>query len=56
MTINDVADERARRLTKIFLKDERGKRPIIHGYGKNGNRSALSRLHSGMNENLPNFA
>ncbi len=29
ITINDTADELARRLTKIFLRDEDGKRPVL---------------------------
>ena len=33
MTINDVANELSRRLTRIFLKDERGKRPVF-GYSE----------------------
>ncbi len=31
LTINDIADELARRVTKIFLNDEHGKRPVF-GY------------------------
>jgi len=33
MTINEVANELSRRLTRIFLKDERGKRPVL-GYSE----------------------
>jgi hypothetical protein len=33
MTINDVADELARRLTKLFLLNAEGKRPVL-GYSK----------------------
>ena len=33
MTINDVANELSRRLTRIFLKDEHGKRPVF-GYSE----------------------
>ncbi len=33
VTINDVADELAGRLTRIFLKDENGKRPVL-GYSQ----------------------
>ena len=29
MTINDVADELTRRLTRIFLRDENGRRPVF---------------------------
>ena len=34
MTINDVADELARRLTQIFLKDGNGKRPVLRAHEK----------------------
>ena len=34
MTINDVADELARRLTRIFLKDDNGQRPVLRGHEK----------------------
>jgi hypothetical protein len=34
MTINDVADELARRLSRIFLKDGNGKRPVFNHNAK----------------------
>ncbi|MEO6036594.1 MAG: glucosidase [Verrucomicrobiota bacterium] len=34
MTINDVADELARRLTRLFLKDDNGLRPVLRGHDK----------------------
>jgi mannosylglycerate hydrolase MGH1-like protein/glycosyl hydrolase family 63 len=34
VTINDVANELSRRLTRIFLPDERGRRPVFHQYDK----------------------
>jgi hypothetical protein len=34
MTINDVADELARRLTKLFLKDDNGLRPVLRANEK----------------------
>jgi len=34
MTINDVADELAKRLTRIFLKDDNGKRPVLRAHEK----------------------
>jgi mannosylglycerate hydrolase MGH1-like protein/glycosyl hydrolase family 63 len=34
VTINDVANELSRRLTRIFLPDERGRRPVFHQYEK----------------------
>ncbi len=33
LTINEIADELARRLTRIFLRDENGKRPVL-GYSE----------------------
>jgi hypothetical protein len=30
LTINEIADELSRRLTRIFLKDENGKRPVYN--------------------------
>jgi hypothetical protein len=33
VTINDVAEELAKRLTRLFLKDENGKRPVL-GYSE----------------------
>jgi len=34
MTINDVANEIARRLTRLFLKDKDGQRPALQGHPK----------------------
>jgi len=34
MTINDVADELSKRLTRIFLKDDNGKRPVLRAHEK----------------------
>ena len=31
MTLNDVADELSERLSKIFLEDENGRRPVYGG-------------------------
>ena len=34
MTICEVADELSRRLTKIFLKDDNGRRPVLRAHEK----------------------
>ena len=34
MTINDVADELARRLTRLFLPDSSGRRPVLQQHEK----------------------
>ncbi len=34
MTINEVADELSRRLTRLFLKDENGERPVLRYHDK----------------------
>src|SRR5262249_46358046 len=34
VTINEVADELSRRLTRIFLRDERGQRPVFRQHSK----------------------
>ena len=34
LTINEVADELSRRLTRIFLRDEHGRRPVLRQHAK----------------------
>ncbi len=45
-TIDQVADELATRLERLFLKDERGVRPVLGQYPQHAGRSALPRLRA----------
>ena len=44
MNLFEVAHEIAERLTRIFLRDERGRRPVYGGRGDAPDGSALARL------------
>ena len=44
LTICEVANELCRRLTRIFVRDEDGRRAVFGGNRKTANRSALPRL------------
>ena len=45
MNLFEVGREIANRLTKIFLRDESGRRPVLWRHGKVSDRSSLERLH-----------
>ena len=45
MNLFDVAKEIANRLTRIFLRDESGRRPVYGGYREVSDRSVLEGLH-----------
>ena len=46
MTIDEVADELSRRLTRIFLRDDDGRRPVFGDSREAAERPALPRLRA----------